>query len=288
MTLYYESYYMTLYSGDCLDILPLLEDQEVDAIITDPPYPHIKRDYGYWTEDEWFDMMIPVCEQSRRILSPQGSAIYILQPNSHKIGSMRKWLWEFMVYICDEWNLVQDNYWWNITSLPNAISIRGKLTRQSLKYCVWAGQLDCYREQENVLWDESKRNAQRRLNARAIREYMPSGQSVNVKAATNAAVRRGGVTPFNVLPLSNTDSVSSSGSYGHGAGTPLELADWWTRYIVPPNGVILDMFVGAGTMVEAGIRNGHHVIGIDKEERYLDMTIDRCEPIEEMLLEGTL
>jgi len=30
---------VTLYRGDCLDILPTLEAGSVDAVVTDPPYP---------------------------------------------------------------------------------------------------------------------------------------------------------------------------------------------------------------------------------------------------------
>lgn len=290
MTLYYESDYITLYHGDCLEILPILDDGAVDAIITDPPYPHIKRDYGFWTEDEWFDMMIPVCEQSKRILTPQGSAVYILQPNSRKVGSMRKWLWEFMVYICDEWNLIQDAYWWNLLAMPSVGTRRDiGLMRPSVKTCVWAGSSDAYRSQESVLWKESDRgramSTARRIRTPVGRESYISGHSADVDSMLNVPAERGGVTPYNIIPLGNSRGRAGS---KHASGTPPRLTDWWTGYIVPFNGVILDMFVGAGTMVEAGIRQGHHVIGIDKEEQYLDMVIDRCEPIEEKLLEGIL
>ena len=38
----------TLHLGDCLDVLPTLEAQSVDVIITDPPYPDYHVDlYGY-------------------------------------------------------------------------------------------------------------------------------------------------------------------------------------------------------------------------------------------------
>ena len=38
MTPYFEAPGITLYLGDCLDVLPTLEAQSVDAIITDLPY----------------------------------------------------------------------------------------------------------------------------------------------------------------------------------------------------------------------------------------------------------
>ena len=59
-----------VHCGDCLDILPTLPDASIDAVITDPPYPHIKRDYGYWTEAEWWELIVEgVVPEVRRVLS---------------------------------------------------------------------------------------------------------------------------------------------------------------------------------------------------------------------------
>ena len=68
--------------GDCLDVLRTLPDGCVDVVVTDPPYPCIKREYGYWTEKEWFALMDPVVAECRRVLKPMGSAVFILQPSS--------------------------------------------------------------------------------------------------------------------------------------------------------------------------------------------------------------
>jgi len=39
----------TLYNGDCLEVMRSMPDKSVDAVITDPPYAEVKRDYGRWT-----------------------------------------------------------------------------------------------------------------------------------------------------------------------------------------------------------------------------------------------
>ena len=277
----------TLHQGNCLDILPTLPDQSIDAVITDPPYPMIKRDYGMLTEDEWWALMMGVCTEVRRVLKPQGSAVFILQPNSRKVGSMRGWLWEFMAWVCRDWNMVQDAWWWNVAPMPEAHAIQGRLMRPSLKACVWCGPIDCYRDQDAALWTEAEtskaRYIQAHRNGETVRHNSPSGQGNTKSTMGNAAERRGGVTPMNVYPVANSSTGNSSAMHGHGAGTPLRLADWWTRYIVPAGGTVLDPFNGAGTMGVAALQNGAHYIGIEKEQRYIDVSHERLAKTQQAL-----
>ncbi len=110
------------------------------------------------------------------------------------------------------------------------------LMRSSLKACVWLGGSDCYRNQDDVLWTESDKNIVQRVAAKAGkmpvgRINRPSGNSIDWLKITAKAEERGGVSPFNVLPICNASSTDSAGSHGHGAGTPFDLCDWWVRYI---------------------------------------------------------
>jgi DNA modification methylase len=259
---------INLMLGDCLERMAEIPDASVDAIIADPPYPMIQRSYGMMTEAEWHAMMRGVVEQSRRVLKPSGSAVFILQPNSERVGRMRPWLWDFMAWTAREWNQVQDAWWWNFTKSPTVHCQRTRgLMRPSVKACIWLGDPECYRNQDDVLWLTSQANIADRSSTRML-EYQPSGGSMRRARCAEASVARGGVTPFNLLPIANANSVSSAGSEGHGAGTPDDLADWWTRYISPPGGVILDPFMGSGTMGLAAVARGRSFVGIERDEGY--------------------
>jgi DNA modification methylase len=269
-----------VWTGDCRDVLPTLPDASFDACICDPPYPCIKRPYGMLTEAEWHDLMRAVVPEVWRLLKPRGSAVFVLQPNSRRAGSMRPWLWEFMAWVSREWNMVQDAWWWKFNAAPSAPSTQKQLLRPSLKACVWAGPPDCYRDQGAVLWGESEKNrAVRmagRLRCRSLRhDPQPGGSHDDSYAASLACVRRGGVTPFNVLPIPVGDSRHSAGAHGHGAGTPLALCDWWCRYLVPLGGVVLDPFCGSGTTGVAALRRGCTFVGVEKEAAYVEISRKR-------------
>lgn len=267
--------------GDCLEALPSIETASVDAVITDPPYPEIDRDYGRLTEAAWWDLMMGVCSEVRRILKPSGSAVFILQPNSAKVGSMRGWLWRFMYWVTTDWNMVQDAYWWNYKALPVGGAITAGLMRGSIKPCIWAGSNNCYRNQVLVLWEETHASLVRRSKMETHTEESISGRKVNRSTMGRAANMRGGVTPYNCLPVPG-DGIS--GAYGHGAGTPLKLADWWVRYIVPAGGVVLDPFNGAGTMGIAAIQNGASYIGIEKMPKYVEASHTRLAKVQPALV----
>jgi DNA modification methylase len=271
-----------LHLGDCRDLLKTVSDASVDAVICDPPYPHIKRDYGTLTESEWHELMRAVVAETRRILKPSGSAVFILQPNSRKVGSMRGWLFEFQAWCCREWNMVQDAYWWNTSAIPEAHAIQGRLMRPSVKPCVWLGDPDCWRDQDAVLWDEAENSkiVARCARARnAERHESPGGQGSNLSTFDRSASRRGGVTPFNLIPTTHGQGKSPmvAGSYGHGAGTPRLLIDYWTRYLVPPGGTVCDPFCGSGTSGLVAIKRGLSFIGIDRFPKCYEISRRRID-----------
>lgn len=271
-----------LYHGDCLTILPQIASSSVDAVITDPPYPEISRSYGRWTVEEWWTLIVEgVIPQVRRILKPTGSAVFILQPNSEHVGQMRGWLWEFMAWVCREWNMVQDVWWWNLEGPPSVHASQYGLLRGKIKSCVWIGSSDCYRNQEKIMWSESQSNKAYRLRKRFCREAnTPSGWDTDYKRCSMAAGKKGGlVTPYNIL-LCGTDGFRKTKNQKenrHGACTPLKLADWWTRYIVPPGGVVCDPFAGSGTMGLAALQNDCSFIGVEKEITYVEVMRQRID-----------
>ncbi len=270
--------------GDCTKLIPKLPAGKYEAVVCDPPYPCVDREYGRMTEREWHAMMDVVVPECRRVLKPGGSAVFILQPNSKRAGEMRLWLWEFVVKWGREWGLVQDVYWWNYATLPKGGATQKGLLRSSTKMCVWLGPHDCYRNQDAVLWDESEQNERRRLAQRmgdranlftspSARREGNDGPRLDALRTYSAAERRGGVTPFNLIPASNTSTQMQPEATAHlGAHpgrTPSAVVEWWIRYLTKPGDTVLDPFAGSGGTLFSALELGRNAVGIEKEAAYV-------------------
>lgn len=273
-----------LHHGDCLPWLDALPDASVDAVVSDLPYAEIDRDYGRMTEAEWEEFAHAVVRKSLRALKPRGSAVFIVQPNSERVGRMRAWCFRFLAWCADDLvretggrvGMVQDAWWWNTAATPTVHTHRDKgLMRPSIKPCVWLGASDCYRSQSEVLWSESESNIAARAEGRMDLDRYPSGMTRRQGRIASAAVERGGVTPFNVMPIANTNSTDSAGSAAHGAGTPYDLAAWWVRYLCPKGGVVADPCGGTMTMGLAAVRQGRRFLGCEKMAKHYASGVER-------------
>lgn len=258
-----------IYHGDCLSVLDDItkNGEQFDCLITDPPYPGIKRDYGCWTEADWRSTMDQLIAKARPLLKPKGSMAFVLQPNSRKVGIMRPWLWRFLADYSESWNVVQDLYWWNTTAMPTVGCQRQNgLCRPSVKPIVWLGPPDCYRNQSEVLWTPGRTTLAANLEDRAARK-MPSGISVRNGVMKQTALERGGTTPFNLLPIGGDFRKGKK----HGATTPPKLCDWLVRYLCPKGGRILDPFAGSGTIGLSALGYGCSYVGIERMAEYAEI-----------------
>ena len=69
----------------------------------------------------------------------------------------------------------------------------------------------------------------------------------------------------------------------HPTQKPVELMKWCIEQAaVPPNGTILDAFMGSGTTGVAAVQMGRRFIGIERERKYFDIACRRIEDAQRM------
>lgn len=61
----------------------------------------------------------------------------------------------------------------------------------------------------------------------------------------------------------------------HSTVKPLGLMRWIVRLVTPPQGVVLDPFLGSGTTAEAAVIEGFRCIGIERDPTYLPLIVAR-------------
>lgn len=67
------------------------------------------------------------------------------------------------------------------------------------------------------------------------------------------------------------------GKVDHPTQKPLEMMRHLVRSLVPPGGFAIDSFMGSGSTLVASIMEGRQCVGIEKEEKYFDIAVSRCE-----------
>ncbi len=69
----------------------------------------------------------------------------------------------------------------------------------------------------------------------------------------------------------------------HPTVKPLKLMRYLCRLVCPPNGVILDPFVGSGTTIMAALQEGFESIGIEMNEEYFEIAKSRVRFVESVI-----
>ena len=85
----------TPYHGDCLEVLPTLEANSIDLILTDPPYFKVKNeawDRQWDNRSAFIAWLGKVADEWQRILKPNGSVYVFASPQMawHVEGMMRE------------------------------------------------------------------------------------------------------------------------------------------------------------------------------------------------------
>ena len=61
----------------------------------------------------------------------------------------------------------------------------------------------------------------------------------------------------------------------HPTVKPVELMGWLVRLIAPEGSVVLDPFAGSGSTGIVAVREGRAFIGIEQDERYVEIALAR-------------
>lgn len=89
-----------------------------------------------------------------------------------------------------------------------------------------------------------------------------------------------------VISNDGRDKTLASGNMPHNRGNvpkknhhptvkPIKLMEYLIKLVTPPEGIVLDPFLGSGTTAIAALNTGRYFIGIEKEKKYVDIAKKR-------------
>lgn len=233
----------TLIHGDCLEVLPLIEDKSVDMILCDLPYgvTQNKADRKINLQSLWI--------QYKRVIKQKGNMVFTSQ----------------FPYTLE---LIQSNYkWFRYDLVWDKILVGGFLNanrrqlRRHEQVLIFYASLGTYNPQKTLGKQSHSRGEEKEL---ARRNYGEHGfTDIN---------HSGMKFPTSILSFSKPHSSKAR----HPTEKPVKLFEYLIKTYSNTNEVVLDNCLGSGTTMEACQNLERSCIGIEISEEYCDMTRERC------------
>ena len=303
----------TVHHGDCLTVLKTFPDEFIDCCVTSPPYWGL-RDYGVSgqlglekTPEEYVAKMVEVFREVKRVLKKEGTVWLNLgdsycattkgsgghnekqDSNNGSWFDNRKWQipdglkpkdlvgipWRVAFALqADGWYLRSDIIWHKPNPMPESVTDRPTksheyifLLSKSAKY---------YFDQEAVREDSidpESYNGRRPRNA-------PSMYFKDPKNLKNFGSIKDGKLPYGMTyEKRNIRSVwtitTQPYSQAHFATFPPKLIEPCILAGCPENGIVLDPFIGSGTVAQVATLHRRNWIGIELNPDYIKLADKR-------------
>jgi len=233
----------TLYLGDCLDILPTLPAQSVEAIITDLPYGT--------TACKWDEIIpfAPMWEQVKRILKPRGVFVTTAsQPFTSKLVMSNLGWFKYELV----WGKSQG-------SSPGLANIRPMPAHENI--LVFGGANSTYNPQMREGFAAWKRVE----TGRKLKNEHGYGYKNNP-----GYTKRGGETRY-PLSVISVHYQKGNNQQQHPTQKPVALYEYLIRTYTNEGDTVLDICAGSGTTGVAAVNAGRNCILIEKERPYFEI-----------------
>ena len=244
MKAYYESGGITIYHGDCREILPLRPANSVDLVLTDPPYGHNNNNNNdlihRWEEALGLVKRGDALAGRPRPISNDG-------PEANELVR-----WAFGEF--------------NRLLKPGCCCCcccgGGGPDPQFARWSLWLDEAIGFKQA--VVWDKGGLG----MGWHYRRNY----ELMLVAEKPGAACKwYGGNSQANVVRIPGIKPTEDD----HPTPKPLELLNLFIRLHSEPGELVLDPFLGAGTTLVAAKQLGRRAIGIEIEEKYCKMAVKR-------------
>jgi site-specific DNA-methyltransferase (adenine-specific) len=249
----------TLYCADAFDVLPTLNDGEIDLVASDPPYA--AESFGGKCTDCSWDTPINLpdfWQLVERKTKPSANIVLF--------GNMK------LAYDLINTNLRGFRYdlCWAKNNKVGFFNANLQPLRSHENILVFGKPGGMTASTYNAI--KSAGSGRPRVNRVKSRK---SGGVYPASQVPHTTISDGNVNPISILAF---DKDSNQPDWcAHPTQKPLNLLGYLLMLYSNPNNLVLDMFMGSGTTGLAAIKLNRKFIGIEREQKYFDIACRRLE-----------
>lgn len=246
-----------LIHADCFRHFNSIEDESVDLIFTDPPYTK--------TWEKWDDVISvkALWRQYNRIIKPNGAIlIFGMEPFSSflRIANIKNYRYDFI------WDKLSTSNFANSKRMPlNNYELISVFYKKSPYYnpVFTKAEKHKVRPTGEPVFNNSRTNV---LHSSFVKKY---GDDYDNKLRY----------PTRIIRISSKEKECNSHFRLHPCQKPVSLCEYLIRMYSKKGDIVLDSFMGAGSIGEAAINLNRKYIGIEKSSKYYKIASKRIESI---------
>ena len=241
---------MTLYKGDCLEVMKLIPDGSIDAIITDPPYGTTACK---WDSVIDFELM---WEQLNRIIKPNGAIVLFgSEPFSSalRMSNIKNYKYDWV---------------WN-KSIPTGGVAKYRPMKKHENVLVFYNGKPTF----NPIYEERENSNSRGKGGFYEKKSEHFNATFEVKPAKE---KRKPTTVLNIKSVPRQKSL-------HPTQKPVALMEYLIKTYTNKNETVLDFTMGSGSTGVAAKNLNRNFIGIEQDEKYFKIATDRINKQEKQL-----
>lgn len=263
--------------GDCMRLAKELPENSVDLVVTSPPYADTVK-YGdsvkTLSPDKYVDWFLPLFHEAKRFLKDSGS--FILNINDKATNGERSiFVYELVTRIVKETGLkLFDRYiWFKKSALPmtgekrlnDRIEYIFHFVKDSKKFKTYTDRV---------------REPYAEISLKRFKSKVHGNDIVN-SDGTTVLSQRGSSKPHPLgkkpITVFRFDTGSALRGLQHPAPFHPQLPEWFIRWLTDEGDVVLDPFMGGGTVAEVALKMNRKYIGFDISKKYIEMTEERLK-----------
>jgi len=260
-----KSIYSKIYLGDCLDVLKKFPRESVDLIVTSPPYADSRaKTYGGMHPDKYVAWFLPRAQEFLRVLKPSGT--FILNIKEKVInGERHTYVLDLILRMKGQgWLWTEEFVWHKRNCHPGKWPNRFRDAWERLLQFNKTKKFAMYQKAVMVPMGEWAKARLKHLGKNDVVRFNSQVRSGFGKNIANW-VGRELAYPSNVLHL-----ATETGNKEHSAVFPRALPEWFIKLFTKKGDVVLDPFLGSGTVLEVAHKLERSSVGIETlQKNYL-------------------